>query len=89
IRIWGAALWAGGSVDAELIHVYPDVPDVFRRARRRHHLVRTGANHTALRESCTGAVGSARAHFPWIAAGTGGGVAAATSVRAAAVQAPL
>ncbi|KAJ7315762.1 hypothetical protein DFH08DRAFT_942804 [Mycena albidolilacea] len=85
----GAALWAGGNVDAELIHVCPDVPDPFRRARPRHHLVRAGENRTALCESCTEAVGGARAHFSRIAAGTGGGVAAAASVRAAAVRAPL
>ncbi|KAJ7851415.1 hypothetical protein B0H14DRAFT_3451387 [Mycena olivaceomarginata] len=52
-----AALWAGGSVDAELIHVCPGVPDTFRRARRQHHLVAAGATRTALRRSCTGAVG--------------------------------
>ncbi|KAJ7834331.1 hypothetical protein B0H14DRAFT_2798531, partial [Mycena olivaceomarginata] len=59
-----------------------------RCARRRHHLVRAGATRTVLRESCTGAVGGARAHFSQIT-GTGGGVAAAASVRAAAERAPL
>ncbi|KAJ7788048.1 hypothetical protein B0H14DRAFT_3577939 [Mycena olivaceomarginata] len=87
--LW-AALWAGGGVDTELIRVCPGVPDASRSrcARRRHHLVRAGATCTVLRESCTGAVSGARAHFPRIA-GTGGGVAAAASVRAAAERAPL